>query len=105
MTKRKFLTPEQKIDAFGRRCLRTVPSFGRCHPLPPRTVPPTNGLFSARTVNSVFSPFAELKQQAEAMAAYVSTMDRAYDGVEGISRPLSTPKLKNTRLDGNRSVN
>ncbi|MEI7461297.1 MAG: hypothetical protein WCK15_17960 [Pirellula sp.] len=56
-------------------------------------------------MNSVFSPFAELKQQAEAMAAYVSTMDRAYDGVEGISRPLSTPKLKNTRLDGNRSVN
>ena len=31
-----------------------------------------------RTVLSVYSQFAELKQQAEAMAAYASTMDRDY---------------------------
>jgi hypothetical protein len=33
---------------------------------------------AARTVNSVYSQFAELKQQAEGMAAYASKMDRDY---------------------------
>ncbi len=33
---------------------------------------------ATRTVNSVYSQFAELKQKAEAMAAYASKMDRDY---------------------------
>ena len=33
---------------------------------------------AARTVNSVYSQFAELKQRAEVMAAYASKMDRVY---------------------------
>ncbi len=33
---------------------------------------------AARTVNSVYSQFAELKQRAEVMAAYASKMDRDY---------------------------
>ena len=33
---------------------------------------------ATRTVNSVYSQFAELKQKAEAMAAYASMMDRDY---------------------------
>ena len=40
----------------------------------------TQSLFekAARTVNSVYSQFAELKQKAEGMAAYASKMDRDY---------------------------
>jgi hypothetical protein len=64
---------------------------------------------ATRTVNSVYSQFAELKQTAGEMAAYANKMDRdyftpsedegrlvcteviyrVYDGVDGISFPLS----------------